>query len=143
MPVKKVSRADEDYILAHRRDMSIRQIAEAIGCSKSTVQRVSERLGARREPLDAPLPAPAAPAISVAELPDELVLLREHAGTLRREMGRVSGATLAKLSGEYRKTLERITELSGEPEAGTIETEAKDVMIDAICAGISGAGKAP
>lgn len=142
MPVKKVSRADEDYIVAHIRDMSVRQIAEAIGCSKSTVHRVSQRLGARREPLDASPPAPVAP-FSVAELPDELVLLREHAGVLRRGMGSSSGATLAKLSAEYRKTLERITELSGAPKKETIETKAEECTIDAVCTGIAGVGKAP
>lgn len=143
MPVKKVSRADEDYIVAHIRDMSVRQIAEAIGCSKSTVHRVSQRLGARRGPIDAPPPAPAAPVVSVAELPDELVLLREHAGVLRREMRSSSGATMAKLSAEYRKTLERITELSGAPETETIETKAEECTIDAVCTGIAGSGKAP
>lgn len=141
MPIRKVSSADEEYILAHRRDMSVRQIAEAIGCSKSTVHRVSERLGTRREPVETPVPA--APAVSVADLPDELVLLREHAGRLRREMGKSSGATLAKLSVEYRKTLERITELSDAPEEEAIETKTEECTIDAVCTGIAGTGKAP
>ena len=140
MPIRKVSSADEEYILAHRRDMSVRQIAAAIGCSKSTVHRVSERLGARRGPIEAPPTPPAIPA--PAESFDEVVFLQEHAGVLRNAIKRSDGSTLAKLSSEYLKTISRITELMGSADE-IIEARAEESTIDAVCTGIAGAGKAP
>ena len=131
MASKKVTRAMEEFVVNHRCDMSVRQLADELGLSKTTVQRIVRKAGAPAA-LQAPDPARPEPAPPVAG--SELALLQEHAGMLRCRIRTARDQSVPHLSREYRETLSRITALE-EREAPPAEEEVDP--FDAACAGIA------
>lgn len=109
MPEKKVNKAVEEFIANHRSEMSERQLAEALGLSKTTVHRAILRLGIEPDGSSKPVQK----TITVADEPDksQLVLLRELARVQRSLIRDASPANMPALSKEYRETLSEIEAL--------------------------------
>lgn len=106
MPAKKINAAAEEFIAAHRGEMSERELADALGVSKTTVHRAILRLGIAPDGSA----KPARKAIPVADEPSksQLVLLRELARVQRSMIRDATPANLPALSKEYRETLTEI-----------------------------------
>lgn len=106
MPEKKVNAAVEEFIANHRGEMSERELAEALGLSKTTVHRAILRLGiaadGSRKPPQKALPVADEPMKS------QLVLLRELARVQRSMIHDATPANMPALSKEYRETLSAI-----------------------------------
>lgn len=132
MAAKKVTRAMAEFIENHRADMSVRELADELGLSKTTVQRIARKSGAQpAEPAPIVMPQAAAPPVAGSEL----ALLQEHAGELRRRMRTAKDQAVPGLSREYRETLTRITALEA-AESAPERIEEVDPF-DAACAGIA------
>lgn len=130
MAAKKVTRAMAEYIVNHHGELSVRELAEELGVSKTTVQRIVKRSGGSLSVQ--PVAAESQPAPPVAG--SELALLQEHAGVLRNRLRLAKDAALPGISREYRETLEKITAL--ESADAPQEKEEGDAF-DAACAGIT------
>lgn len=131
MASKKVTRAQAEYVANHRGEMSVRELADELGLSKTTVQRIAKKAGAEVG-RTADLAVRSEPAPPVAG--SELALLQELAGILRGRIRTARDQSVPQLSREYRETLSRITAL--EARDGPVEEKEVDPF-DAACAGIA------
>ena len=103
MSQKKATPVVEEFIANHRHEMSVRELAESTGVSKTTVSRVIRKLG-----LDPDSPPPQGATLvreDGIDDGDRLSRLRQQARVLRRAMPNSGGSSLAALSKEYRETL--------------------------------------
>lgn len=133
MARKKVTRVAEEYVERHRADMSVRELADELGLSKSTVQRMIRKLGCYSEPTTAVEARTA--TVQPADC-DELVLLKALAEQLWSRISQAKDQSVPQLSREYRETLAKITMLEASGEAPAQEAGEVDVF-DAARAGIS------
>ena len=103
MADRKVNKAVEEFIANHRGEMSERELANALGLSKTTVHRAILRLGVAPDGSQ----KPPQKALPVADEPEksQLVLLRELARVQRSMIRDATPANLPALSKEYRETL--------------------------------------
>ena len=119
----------DEYIRTHYGHMSLREMAVKLGIDKSTVSRRLNRLRESGD-IDEYEARAAKDATSVARSSinrgmtanDRLAALLELKDCLQAELQLVGGAGLARVSSEYRRTLEEVEALSA-----TIRKEAASI----------------
>lgn len=121
----------DEYIKAHHRSMSMRDMAHATGVDKSTICRHVAKLKSEGEldtaELDAAHEATATARSKAAAATGEnrADALRELRDLLRAELDKSGGASMARVASEYRRTMEELAGL--EHEEGVIQSRGREL----------------
>ena len=120
------------FIREHYGTMSVRQIARAMGRSKTTVANNIQKMGltpADAKPVRQDPPAPPPPDVE-GDVQDTRARLVELRGMLRRQLLEAEPHQFAALSREYRAVVADIAAL--ERESGSGEDDALGRIVDEI-----------